>query len=182
MAIQISKELEDALYGDEAVMKYLEICREGFIAGNKTCLFEIIEIRAQHQAVIPGWAADEILKIRGLIEDGEVKGFDEVFDFKAENQATRKRKARLKKYKNEVLGLMQSYRVGKTDNSLTADDILQTVAEDLKISRRDVEDIYRSSGSFIKAIPKGNPENIIYGFAHSEMPPYRRQGRAILKD
>lgn len=117
MAIQISKALEEAMHGDDAVMKYLEICREAFLVGNRTALFELIEICAQYQAVIPEWAADEILKIRQLIESGAVSGFDEAFEFKAEHQATRKKKARLKKYKNEVLGLMQKYRLGKTDNS-----------------------------------------------------------------
>ena len=182
MTTQLFKAIEEKVHGDDAVMKYLEMCREGFIAGDKTCLFETIEICARYQAVIPEWAADEILKIRRLIKDGEVNGFDEFFDFKPEHKATSKKEARLRKHTNAVLDLIQECRLGKTDNSLTADDILQTVADKLKISRRDVEDIYKSNKGLIKKLPKGNPENIIYGGARIVIPPYRRQGRAILKD
>ena len=182
MAIQISKATEEALHGDDAVMKYLKICHETFLAGNRTALFELIETCAKYQAVIPEWAADEILKIRQLIESGAVSGFDDFFEFKAEHKGKRKKKARLNEHKNEVLRLLQKYRLGKIDNSLNSDEILQTVADELAISRRDVEDIYRLFGKFIKKLPKGNPNNDIYGFCHSVLPAYRRQGRAILKD
>ena len=75
---------------------------------------------------------------------------------------------------------MQKYRLeGRT---LNADDILQTVADELKISRRDVDDIYNTNRQFIKNLPKGNPENVTHALIHGQMPFIRLYGRAILKD
>ena len=180
MVIQFSKELEEALHGDKAVLNYLELVHNDFINGNKTALFNVLQLCAQYQAVIPDWASDEILKMGGRIDRGELKDLNEAFGWEGENLATRKRRARLEQNSNAVLGLLQKHRLA--GDSLNADDIFQTVAEELKISRRDVEDIYKLYGQFIKKLPRGNPDNIIHGIFNSQMPFIRRYGRAILKD
>ena len=79
-----------------------------------------------------------------------------------------------------MLGLLQKYRLDGL--SFNADEILQTIADELGISRRDVNDIYKNKGQFIKALPRGNPENINYGFGNMEFAASRRFGRAVLKD
>lgn len=107
MAIQISKMLEESMHGDKAVLSYMDMCHAEFVAGDKTALFMVIILCAQYQAIIPEWAADEVLKIEPLIESGELRDLDDAFGFAAENQATRKKRSRLKKQTSAVLGLMQ---------------------------------------------------------------------------
>lgn len=178
--MQLSKEIEEVIHGDKAVLHYLEICRLCFIDGDKTALFGVIRLCAQYQAIIPDWATDEILKIEPLISSGELRDFNCAFGFRPANLATLKKNARQKKYTNTVLGLLQKYRL--EGSSLNADDIFQTIADELGISRRDVNDIYKKEGQFIKALPKGNSGNLINGFGRMELPNFRRSGRAVLKD
>ena len=79
MAINLSTELKNALYGDEAVLKYIDICKVSFDAGDRTALFELLELCARFQAVIPEWAADEILKVRRQLEEGDITDFNDFF-------------------------------------------------------------------------------------------------------
>ena len=180
MTIQISDELHEALYGDEAVLKYLEIMRKAFIEGNKSAVFYVLPICARYQAVIPEWAADEILKIESNLYTGKLKDFNDALGWEGEHQATRKKEARLRNLSNQVIISLQEHRLKGA--SLNADDILQTVAEELKISRRDVEDIYKQSGQFTKDLPRKKPENTAYAIMHTTLPSYRRHGRPVLKD
>ena len=178
--IQISDQLHEKLYGDEAILEKLERARVAFLEGDKSALFFVIMCCAQYQAIIPDWATDEILKIEQLIETGELKDFNAAFGWDGENKATRKKRARLKMHTNSVLGLLQKYRL--EGDSLNADDLLQKVADELEISRRDVENIYKQSGKFIKNLPRGNPENGNFAFSHTTLTSHRRHGRPILKD
>lgn len=180
MAIQISDELHEALHGNDAVLKHLEIMHKAFIEGNRSAIFYVLPICARYQAVIPEWAADEILKIECNLYTGKLKDFNDALGWDGGNQATRKKEARLRKLTNQVLNSLQEHRLKGA--SLNADDILQTVADDLKISRRDVEDIYRQHGQFIKKLPRKKPENTAYVSMHTTLPSYRRHGRPILKD
>jgi hypothetical protein len=178
--VGLSKELEESLYGDEAVLRYLQIVKDAFDSGDREALFGVISLCAQYQAIIPDWAADEIIKIERLIEVGELKDYNEAFGFKPENVATRKKQARIAKFRPQVLARIQHHRLEGA--SLNADDILATVADELGISRRDVEDIYKMHGGFLKDLPRGNPDKAIYAIANIVLPTVRRYGRPILKD
>jgi hypothetical protein len=178
--VQFSDELMGKMYGDEAVLNYIGSAHDAFLAGNKGALFGVIYICAQFQAVIPEWAVDEIFKIDQSLIDGTLKDYNEAFGWQTENQATRKKEARLKNLTNSVLLTLS--RLRNEGASLNADDIMATAADELKISRRDVEDIYKQSGQFIKDMPKGNPENINYAQCHVVIPSHRRSGRPILRD
>ena len=153
---------------------------EAFLNGERAALFYVLPICAQYQAIIPDWAADEILKINRLLEEGELKDFNDAFSWDGEHQATRKKAARLKKHTKQVLGLLQKHRL--EGDSLNSDDILQTVADEVGVSRRDVAEIYKTSGHFIKSLPRGNPDKGVFCIGHSELPFHRRKGRNILKD
>ena len=188
---QISDELHEALYGDEAVLNALEGAGVAFNGGNKGALFYVIYVCAQFQAVIPDWAADEIFKIDNSLIDGTLKDYNAAFG-KTENQARRKRIARLKNLTPQVLCTLSRLRnqdrpkyMGKSIKpgaSLSSDDIMESVATELKISRQDVEDIYKQSGKFIKNMQRGNPENNNYVQSYSGTPFHRRSGRPILRD
>ena len=97
MVMNISKELEEAIHGDTAVLHYLDHEHNDFITGNKTALLHVLQLCAQYQAVIPDWAADEILKMSVKIDRGEIKDFNEAFGWEGENLATRKKQLGYKK-------------------------------------------------------------------------------------
>lgn len=189
--MQISEELIEKLYGDEAVLNAIEKAHVDFLAGNKGALFYVIYLCAQFQAVIPDWAADEIFKIDNSLIDGTLKDYNEAFG-KTEHQATRKRIARLKNLTPQVLSTLSRLRnedrqIGvkegiKPGASLNANDVMATVADELKVSRSDVEDIYKQSGKFVKDMLRGNPENNNYVQSHAGISFHRRSGRSILKD
>ena len=178
--VQFSDALMEKWYGDEAVLNYIGMAHEAFLAGNKGALFGVLYICAQFQAVIPDWAADEIFKIDNSLIDGTLKDYNEAFGWQTENQATRKKTARLKNLTNTVLLTLS--RLRNEGFSLTSDEIMASAAEELQISRRDVEDIYKQSGQFIKDMPKGNPENNNYVQSHIVIPFHRRSGRPVLRD
>ena len=59
---------------------------------------------------------------------------------------------------------------------------MRLVAVELNISRRDVEDIYKQSGQFVKGMSQGNPENNNYVQSYAGIPFHRRSGRPVLRD
>lgn len=178
--IQFSDEINEKMYGDEAVLNSIKNAHEAFLAGNRGAIFDVISLCAQFQAVIPDWAADEIFKIDNSLIDGTLKDYNEAFGWEGENQASRRKVARLKSLTPHVLLTLSKLR--NEGASLNADDIMATAADELNISRRDVEDIYRRSGQFIKDMPKGNPENNNYLQSYAVIPFHRRSGRPILRD
>ena len=178
--IQFSDEINEKMYGDEAVLNSIKNAHEAFLAGNKGALFFVIYLCAQFQAVIPDWAADEIFKIDNSLIHGTIKDYNEAFGWETENQATRKKEARLKSLTNSVLLTLS--RLRNEGASLNADDIMARAADELRISRRDVEDIYKQSGQFIKDMPQGNPNNNNYILGYAVIPFHRRSGRPILRD
>lgn len=180
MAINISRELEEAMFGDEAILKYLEICRTCFVEGDRTALFGAIVLCARYQAVIPEWATDEILAIERTVKTGATKDFNIAFGWSGEHMASRKKRDRLKKLSPQVLSALLSHRLKGA--SLNADDALDSVAKELKISRRDVEEIYKLSGKFIKGLPRENPNEVTHGIVSCEISLPRRTGRPVLQD
>lgn len=178
--IQFSDEINEKMYGDEAVLNSIKIAHEAFLAGNRGAIFDVISLCAQFQAVIPDWAADEIFKIDNSLIDGTLKDYNDAFGWEIEHLATRKKTARLKSLTPHVLLTLSKLR--NEGASLNADDIMATAAEKLEISRRDVEEIYKQSGQFIKDMPQGNTENNNYVQSHIVIPFHRRSGRPVLRD
>lgn len=180
MAINLSEEVKNALYGDEAVLKYIDICKVSFDTGDRTALFELLELCARFQAVIPEWAADEILKARRQLEEGVLTDFNDFFGFKAAHKTVVKREARLRKLESSIKSELFHYRC--SGGSFNAEEAFDDIAKKLNISRRDVKAIYKKN-SFLKDIPQVRPENeiLIYGDLKSPPPP-RRRCRGTLKD
>jgi hypothetical protein len=178
--MDISPELEEKLWGDDAILRYLEITKKLFEQGDRTALFGAIALCARFQAVIPGWAADAILEMESKLENGQFRDFNEAFGQDFEKQLTRRKNARLKRYVLQVLRLLQQHRL--SGGSLNTEEAFQPIADQLGISRRDVETIYKREGKFIKNLPQGNSDNRVYGFGRAILAVPRRYGRKILRD
>lgn len=104
--VTLSKAAQEAMWGDEAILQYLEMAREHFEKGERSALIEIVHLCARFQAVIPDWAADALLHAqRGLIL-GEFTDFNEAYGWDGESQSVRKRSARRAQIEKEVVNEM----------------------------------------------------------------------------
>lgn len=179
MVINLSKNLTDKMFGDEAVIGHLENCEDRYREGKLEALFEALVLCARFQAVIPDWAADAIIDAETALNSGDCKDFNELFGGdKLANQRDRKREARIRDNTQEVLGMLMKYRCD--GGGLNAEQAFGEISEDTGLPRRDVEEIYRRSGKWVKDIPQGNPRGVIHCFGHALIPWPRRRGRSIL--
>jgi hypothetical protein len=183
--VTLSKAVQEAMWGDEAILRYLEMAREHVEKGERSALIETVYLCARFQAVIPDWAADALLHAqRGLIV-GEFKDFNEAYGWDGESPTVRKRSARRARIEKDVLLELQNTRLDGA--SLSPDDMFDRVCDGLKmrgikVTRRDVEAIYKTSGQFVKGLPRSKDPMQNFAFAHSTIPLPRRTGRSILRD
>ncbi|MCO5411120.1 hypothetical protein [Ralstonia mojiangensis] len=183
--ISLSKEVEEAMWGDEAILRYLDLGRQHFEAGDPGALMGVLFLCARFQAVIPEWAADALLDIEDRLNAGGLTDFNEAFGWGGANKATRRATARQAHVRVEVLGELQAARLAGA--SLGPDDIFDVVrgklaARGVQVSRRDIEAIYKEHGQFVKTLPREPEPHDVYGQVHLSIPRARRKGRSILSD
>ena len=184
MVAQFSDELEEKWWGDEAVLRDLDIGKQMFEAGDRSALFGVVCLCARYQAVIPDWAADTLLEIECDLEVGKLKDFNAAFGPTGERKNSRQRLALLIRARGPVLQELQGQRLA---DGAIGSEMFDHVAEKLRaqgldVNRRDVEDIYKEHGQFIKDLPRKPDPNACH--AQLQVKPHqdRRYGRAILKD
>lgn len=177
--MNLSAEAYEALFGDEMVLKMLDICKTSFESGNKSALLEVLEICARYQAVIPEWASDTILQIRSQLENGKAASFNDVFGYEAINRNTAKKRNRIRENYEEIKNELFHYRCN--GGSFNAEEAFDTIATKIGVSRRTVEAVYKEN-PFLKKIPQASSPHTVIGYAHSIIPLPRRRGRGILKD
>ncbi len=178
MVITFSKDLEERMFGDDAILRYIDIFRIAFDSGDRQALLGVVFLCARFQAVIPDWATDALLKAEAELEAGKVEDPNMVFGWPKIRRGQREKGARQKELTPKVLGCLQNHRLA--GGGLNADVDLQGIADELKISRRDVEDIYKQHGQFVKELPRGNPDGGVYAFGHGSITMPRRSGRPTL--
>jgi hypothetical protein len=178
--IQFSKQVQEAMWGDAALLKELELFHKDYLDGNKIALWDAVLLCGHHQLVMPDWLRDGNSEITRQLAAGELRDFNEAFGVKFESKATRKKKHRQAQNGQAVLGLLQKYRLEGA--SMNAADILDTVACELGISRRDVEDINKENRKLITSLPRGNPDGGRYAFAIINISAPKRFGRPTVRD
>src|ERR1700736_5194054 len=100
--MQISEELEEALFGDPAVLRYLSSCEAAFVDGDRSALFVTLTLCARFQAVIPDWAADAILGAEHDLDVGTREDFNDVFGWQGPTSRKRQQEALIKNKAGEV--------------------------------------------------------------------------------
>ncbi|MFL9905313.1 hypothetical protein [Paraburkholderia sp. RL17-337-BIB-A] len=183
--VTLSKAVQEAMWGDEAILRYMEMAREHFEKGERSALIETVYLCARFQAVMPDWAADALLDAQGRLNQGQLKDFNEAFGWDGPSQSMRERAARRARIEKDVLLELQNTRLDGA--SLSPDDMFDRVCDGLskrgiEASRRDVEAIYKTSGQFVKGLPRSKDPMQIFGLGHSTIPLPRRTGRSILND
>lgn len=178
MVINLSKDVEERMFGDDAILRYIDDDRIAFDSGDPQALLRVVFLCARFQAVIPEWATDALLNAEAELEAGKVEDPNMVFGWPKIRKGQREKGARQKELAPKVLGYLQNHRLA--GGGLNADVDFQMIADELEISRRDVEDIYKQHGQFVKDLPRGNPEGGVYVLGHGKIAWPRRSGRPTL--
>lgn len=173
-----STEQEGIQLSDKAILHALSNCENEFRAGEREALFRALVICGRHQAVFPEWVANAILDGDVALKSGQITDFNELFGSPFASKRSRQREARIIAHTDEVLSMLAVYRCD--GGSLNVEQAFGEISENTGISRRDVEEIYRRYGAWIKGIPQGNPSGEGHGFSICEIPVARRRGRPIL--
>jgi hypothetical protein len=172
--------------GDREILRLLDESRLAFEKGDKSALMKCVFRCARFQAVIPEWAADALLVIQDDMEIGSITDFNSAFGRPLEKANTRAARARKEKSKHEVLTVLMRLRaegcsLNDSEMFSQAQERLQDLG--LKVNHRDIQDIYKSDGDFIRTIPrKPPPLQGNYAIANLNFKKPRRRGRNILKD
>lgn len=178
--LNLSKEVQEAMWGDEALQKQLQEIEKAFIEGTPGAAWDAVQHCAYHDLLHPEWLNDELIKINDQLNRGDVGTLGEGFGIRLKSKATRRKNARRRHYRDEVLILLHKHRLA--GGSLNAEEAFEAVALELGISRRDVEAIYKEHGMHITNLPRGNPDRINYAVCHTTIVVPRRRDRQIVRD
>ena len=172
---------------DQEILESLEESRIAFNSGDKSALMRCVFCCAAYQAVIPDWAADALIALRGNIENGRVKNFNEAFESnKPVNKVnTRAARVRQEKAKPEVMAEILRLRVKGI--SFNDAEMFSQVVDNLRVrgfnvNHRDVKSIYQQNVRTLKAIPRGPGLEGNYAIGDIEFPKIRVKGRSILEE
>lgn len=176
---------EEDYVGDTEILRLLEEARRGFQGGDKSQVMVCVFRCARFQAVIPEWATDALLALQQKMEAGSIADFNAAFAKPKEPVNTRAARARIKAAESIVLAEILQLRTKGV--SFSDYEMFSQVVENLRergvnINHRDVQQIYKSSGQFLKKIPRGPDPKGGHGFALITLPNPRRRGRDILRD
>jgi hypothetical protein len=177
--LKLSKAIEEAMWGDAALLRRLEKVEQLFKAGNKTVVWEAIDFCGHNQLVMPDWLRDAISDITHGLRSGELKSFDQAFDVKLEHQSRRQRTYALAEKGFAILTALFKHRLKKKLNGFNIDD-LDGVAADIGVPRNHVEEV-RKQHPFLDPLRR-NPSNIVHAITHTSSPMPKRHGRPIVRD
>lgn len=171
--------------GDAEILRLLDESQQAFKAGDKAALMMCVFRCAAFQAVIPEWAADALIALRENLDNGRARDFNDAFGVPAKRVNTRAAKVRKDKAKSDVLAEMVQLRT--KGSSFNDDEMFSQVVTNLRekgvnVNHRDVQEIYKADGGFLKTIPRKPNLNDIYGSVQLTRPRARRRGRSILRD
>ncbi len=178
--LSLSPELLKEMDDDRALLQYLEMAEKLYAAGDKSILWGVIEMCGHYQLVMPEWVRDAIAGVSRDLETGKLGTLDEAFGLKLEGKATRKRKHRLARHKDEICRLLLLHR--SDGGSFNAEEAFEPIAETIGISRRDVEAVYKEHCEFVRSLPRKNPDGVAYVIANFSVDMPKRYGRSIVRD
>jgi hypothetical protein len=164
----------------EGIAKRFDAVKQRFVNGDRSALFDTLNLCAQFQAVIPDWAADAILQGSTDLQCGDSKDYNELFGWdESHSQRNRRREATIRDNEGAVVRMLIDHRC-EDDGSLNAEYTFGKISEQSGLPRRIVEEIYRRHKDTVKSIPQGNPEGINHATFFGALPIFRRYSRSLL--
>ena len=168
---------EPCLMSNREILRVLVKQRRAFLEGDLYALFKTLISCARYQAVIPDWAADELLRIEKTIETGKPVDLNKCFGWKPDSSNARYNRYYADQRKSQILAALLRQRQEGASFTRGPGDVFEMVAREVGVSRPTVIAFY-DENLWLKEIPQGCKDNI--GFGDIVLPRGRRRGRPIL--
>jgi len=168
---------EPCLVSDRQILRALVIQRRNFRAGDQSALLKTLQTCARYQAVIPAWAADELLRNQTAMETGEPVDLNKYFGWKQQSTKTRLKQYRWGQMESQVIAVLLRRRQEGASFSRGSVDVFDDVAKEIGLPRDTVIAVY-DKNLWLKDVEPGSTSNI--GFGNVVIPRGRRRGRPIL--
>lgn len=168
---------EPCLLSNREILRALVAKRRAFRGGDQHALFETLMLCARYQAVIPTWAADEMLRIETAIGTGESVDLNTSFGWKPHSSNARYNKYYANQRKSQIIAALLRRRQEGASFARGDGDVFEIVAREVGVSRPTVIAIY-GENLWLKGIRRGCMDNV--GFGDIVLPRGRRRGRPIL--
>ncbi|HYD95259.1 MAG TPA: hypothetical protein VEC01_08035 [Noviherbaspirillum sp.] len=179
MTVNLSKRVQEAMWGDDALLAQLEHLEQLYLAGDKTAVWAAIDFCGHAQLVMPDWLRDAVSAITHGLRSGALRTFDEAFGVKLVSKATRKRAHALENKRLSILNALAQHRLkGGAFTTLDFDRI----AEELQVPRNHVVEVYEAH-PFLIDLSKDEPATDIKCLIIGQLPIMpKRHGRPIVRD
>lgn len=146
--IELSESLKEKMFGDDAILRYIDDVRIAFDSGDRSALLFVVFLCARFQAVIPEWATDALLKAEAELEAGKVEDPNVVFGWPKIRKGQREKAARQKTL------LPKCWGICKIIGSLVAGLMLTLISKGLQTSWKSQGGMLRistnSTGNLLK--------------------------------
>jgi hypothetical protein len=171
---------EESFLNDKSILALLEEQRKAFEAGNKSALLRAAFLSFRFQVVGPQWVADGMLEVEQDNISGKCCDLNQAFGWGSGKKKSRSVLHRQAKNKSIILAKLMEHRLN--GGSMNVDLAFRDIAVELGIPWRDVEDVYKRDGKFIKELPQNPQKGDGYAFGDCVIPLGRRYGRPIFGD
>jgi hypothetical protein len=168
---------EPCLLSNRDILRMLVIQRREFRGGDQFALLKTVQTCARYQAVIPDWAADELLRIQTVSETGEPVDLNKSFGWKQQSNKKRLKQYRWSQMESQVIAVLLRRRQEGASFSRGSVDVFDDVGKEIGLPRDTVIAVYNKN-PWLKDVEPGSTSNI--GFGNVVIPRGRRRGRRIL--
>lgn len=180
MTVRLNPELIEKMLADDLFHESLAEIEGRYQNGDRSAILEGIQLCAMWQAVMPPWITDELVSLPLAIERFEYAGTGDFFGdeppcLSRRERRRREREGRIKVHGRRIKSALIRHRWD--GGSWNAEEAFDTVADEIGVPRRDVEEVYRRNPS-IRSTTRA-PEHVEIA-ADIALPEYVRDGRPIL--
>ncbi|WP_413673063.1 hypothetical protein ACEN9H_29695 [Massilia cellulosiltytica] len=133
------------LVSDDQIMQKLAEERRAFLKGDQHALFRTLLQCARYQAVIPRWAADEMLRIETAIETGKSVDLNKCFGWKPHSKKARYNQHNRNQRKSQIRAALLRRRQEGASFERGERDVFELVARDVGVPYLTVIAVYRES-------------------------------------
>jgi hypothetical protein len=175
--VNLSGAAKEAMYGIATQKQILAQLQAAALAGRRNAIWDAMMFCIQFQLIQPEWLRTEMERIDHGVRVGEFDTLDEAFGIKLPSKGKRQRAHLIEQQREAVIDLLFRHRTA--GGSLNAEEAFEPVAQQLRISRKLVERIYKNHGHFLKDIPQNQPDKVTYAVVSGHSRRFKQYGRPV---
>lgn len=146
--------------------EFLEECHQKFISGDRAALMEALFSCSMFHTLLPDWLADEMLNIDTRLNDNHEYDLNKFFGFVPDKKPKFKFDKNVRENEKVAVSALFNHRLD--GGNFNDDESLRPIAKELKISERELKEIYNKNKEWLKKTPQNREVN--HGFAIIEIP------------